>query len=52
MWNYNATSDPSSAEFVNAVYAINDKLIAAGSATCPSNCSCDQVQSINSTVYQ
>jgi hexosaminidase len=43
MWNYNASMDPSSAPFVDAIWALNDKLIAAGSESCPTNCSCDQL---------
>ena len=40
---YNASVDPSSAGFQASVWALNDKLIAAGSLTCPTNCSCDQL---------
>jgi hypothetical protein len=42
-WGYNATTDPSSTEFVDAIWALNDKLQTAGSKVCPSKCSCDQI---------
>ena len=42
-WNFDASSDPSSAPFAAAIWELNDKLAAAGSLTCPSNCSCDQL---------
>jgi len=42
-WAFNASSDPSSPEFVQSVYGLNDKLAARGSLVCPTNCSCDQV---------
>jgi hypothetical protein len=29
-WNYNTTADPSSTEFVNAIWALNDDLISRG----------------------
>ena len=42
-WAYNATQDPSGKDFVEAVYALNDKLKARGSLVCPTNCTCDQI---------
>ena len=42
-WNYDASVDPSSAEFANAIWKLNDELAARGSLTCPSHCSCDQL---------
>eukprot|EP00055_Hartaetosiga_balthica_P004415 m.11494 g.11494 ORF g.11494 m.11494 type:complete len:653 (-) comp3847_c0_seq1:89-2047(-) len=42
-WNFNATANPSSIEFVNNIFDLNDGLIARGSLSCPSNCSCDQL---------
>jgi hypothetical protein len=43
LWNYNASSSASSPEFVDAIWTMNDKMIAAGSESCPTNCSCDQL---------
>ena len=42
-WGWNSTANPSSPEFVNAIWRINDGLAARGSLVCPSNCSCDQM---------
>jgi len=42
-WNYDATTDPSSAAFTQGVWKLNDELAARGKAVCPSNCSCDQL---------
>ena len=42
-WNYNATADPSSTAFVDAIWKLNDQLAARGSYTCPSKCDCDQL---------
>ena len=42
-WNYNASVDPSSEEFVQSVWILNDDLTARGSLTCPTKCSCDQL---------
>lgn len=42
-WNYNKTSDPTSVEFTSAIWRLNDQLIARGSWSCPTNCSCDQL---------
>ena len=42
-WNYNATADPSSTAFVDAIWKLNDQLAARGSFTCPSKCDCDQL---------
>ena len=42
-YNFNATADPSSAEFVKAIYDTNDDVASRGSLVCPTNCSCDQV---------
>ena len=42
-WGYNSTADPSSPDFVSAIYALNDAVAARGGYVCPSNCSCDQL---------
>lgn len=42
-WNFNATTDPTSTDFTNAIWAQNDELISRGSMACPSKCSCDQL---------
>ena len=42
-WNYNSTADPSSADFTNAIYTLNDDIASRGGLVCPTNCSCDQV---------
>lgn len=42
-WNWNATADPQSQEFIDAVLGTNDALAKRGSLVCPSNCSCDEV---------
>eukprot|EP01116_Phalansterium_solitarium_P023041 TRINITY_DN7870_c0_g1_i2.p1 TRINITY_DN7870_c0_g1~~TRINITY_DN7870_c0_g1_i2.p1 ORF type:complete len:667 (+),score=271.44 TRINITY_DN7870_c0_g1_i2:146-2146(+) len=42
-WNYNASVNPASPEFVSAVWQLNDQLAARGALVCPSNCSCDQL---------
>eukprot|EP00043_Microstomoeca_roanoka_P019202 m.213437 g.213437 ORF g.213437 m.213437 type:complete len:643 (+) comp16955_c0_seq1:187-2115(+) len=60
-WNFNSSVDPTSAEFVSSIWALNDQLSQRGSYTCPTNCSCDyltacgkpylpQVPSIHSSV--
>ncbi len=40
-WNYNASVDPRSDEFVDSIWHLNDQLRQRGSLTCPSKCSCD-----------
>ena len=42
-WNYNASVDPQSAEFVQEIWSTNDALARRGSLVCPSNCSCDEM---------
>ena len=42
-WSYNATADPSSAEFAASIWRLNDMLIGRGSKSCPSRCDCDQL---------
>ena len=42
-WNYNSTADPKADAFVDAIWRLNDQLIARGSLSCPSKCSCDQL---------
>jgi len=42
-WNYDSTTDPTSAAFTNKIWALNDQLAKRGSLTCPSKCKCDQL---------
>jgi hypothetical protein len=42
-WNWNASVDPGSDEFVGRIWALNEALGRRGSLVCPSNCSCDQM---------
>lgn len=42
-WNYNASVDASSAQFVQAINQLNNELLARGAYACPTNCSCDQL---------
>jgi len=42
-WNFNATEDPSSQDFQDRIYKLNDDLASRGSFVCPSHCSCDQL---------
>lgn len=42
-WNYNASVDPTSSQFVQQIFALNDELEQRGSYVCPSQCSCDQL---------
>ena len=42
-WNWNASTDPGSDEFVARIGALNDALAARGSLVCPNNCTCDQL---------
>jgi hypothetical protein len=41
-WNFDNATDPSSPQFVQGIYKLNDALRARNLSTCPSNCSCDQ----------
>ena len=43
LWNWNASADPTSPAFVDAIWATNNALARRGALTCPSNCSCDQL---------
>ena len=40
-WNFDASLDSQSPDFVSAVWALNDRLVAAGAFTCPTRCDCD-----------
>eukprot|EP01062_Namystynia_karyoxenos_P063626 TRINITY_DN56438_c0_g1_i1.p1 TRINITY_DN56438_c0_g1~~TRINITY_DN56438_c0_g1_i1.p1 ORF type:complete len:549 (+),score=179.98 TRINITY_DN56438_c0_g1_i1:76-1647(+) len=42
-WNFNATADPTSAQFTDAIWRLNDQLMQRGAYSCPTNCSCDQL---------
>jgi hypothetical protein len=42
-WSYNASLDPTDPAFVEAIWALNDQIVAAGGVTCPSHCACDQL---------
>lgn len=42
-WGYNATADPTSTEFTDAIWKLNDQLSQRGAKTCPSKCDCDQL---------
>eukprot|EP00037_Helgoeca_nana_P014814 m.138437 g.138437 ORF g.138437 m.138437 type:complete len:567 (+) comp22726_c0_seq1:53-1753(+) len=42
-WNWDASTDATSAEFAAKIWAVNDGLAARGALVCPSNCSCDQM---------
>jgi hexosaminidase len=44
-WSFNATQDPTSAAFVEGVWALNEKLQKRGQLVCPTKCSCDQLSS-------
>jgi len=39
-WNFDASLDSQSPDFVAAVWALNDRLVAAGAFTCPTRCDC------------
>eukprot|EP01052_Picozoa_sp_SAG31_P011488 SAG31_NODE_651_length_13184_cov_4.999541_9_plen_356_part_00 len=42
-WNYDAGLDPTTAEFVSRIWALNDKLQQRGSIVCPSRCNCTEL---------
>jgi len=42
-WHFDAAKDPTSGEFADALYDLNDALQAEGSNVCPSRCDCDQL---------
>ena len=42
-WSYNATMAYDYPPFVEAIWALNDQIAAAGGVTCPSHCVCDQL---------
>eukprot|EP00937_MAST-01D_sp_MAST-1D-sp2_P003273 g3273.t1 len=42
-WNFNASVDPSAADFVQSIWKTNDALAARGALVCPTSCSCDQL---------
>lgn len=42
-WHFNASVSPTDPAFVDAVWATNDMIVAAGGVTCPSRCECDQL---------
>ena len=42
-WNYNASQDSQSPDFVAAVWDLNDRMVTAGALTCPTKCQCDQL---------
>jgi hypothetical protein len=37
-WNYNATIDSQSPDFVASLWDLNDRIIDVGGASCPSTC--------------
>lgn len=42
-WHYDESQNPSSDEFVDRIWKLNDKIAADGGLTCPSNCTCDEL---------
>ena len=46
-WNFDPSVDSQSPDFVAAVWALNDRLIAAGAFTCPTRCDCDLLMACN-----
>ena len=46
-WNFDAALDSQSPDFVAAVWALNDRLVAAGAYTCPTRCDCDLLSACN-----
>ena len=42
-YSYNSTVDPSSKDFVESIWELNDKLIARNLLVCPTKCTCDQL---------
>lgn len=42
-WNFDGSVDPLSDDFVSSIWRLNDQLIARGSLSCPTRCSCDQL---------
>ena len=42
-WNYNSSVTSQDPDFVDAVWSINDRVIALGGQSCPSRCVCDQL---------
>jgi hypothetical protein len=42
-YSYNSTVDPSSQDFVESIWELNDKLIARNLLVCPTKCTCDQL---------
>jgi hypothetical protein len=46
-WNFNASVDSQAPAFVDAVWALNDQVVAAGGYTCPTRCDCDLLSACN-----
>ena len=42
-WSFNGSVAYDDPAFVEAVWALNDQIVAAGGVTCPSRCACDQL---------
>ena len=42
-WNYDATQNATSEGFIARIEALNNQMAARGVATCPNNCSCNQM---------
>jgi hypothetical protein len=42
-WNFNSSANSQDPEFADAVWALNDAVIAAGGLSCPTRCACDQL---------
>ena len=46
-WGYNASINSQAPDFVGAVWALNDRVAAAGGFTCPTRCDCDLLSACN-----
>ena len=51
-WNYNASVDPSSPDFVASITALNDAVAARGGFVCPSGCFCDELSACGRSYIQ
>ena len=49
-WNYNASIDSQSADFVASLWDLNDRIIAVGGASCPTKC-VRQIGMVGGTVF-
>eukprot|EP01064_Diplonema_japonicum_P018385 TRINITY_DN27077_c0_g1_i1.p1 TRINITY_DN27077_c0_g1~~TRINITY_DN27077_c0_g1_i1.p1 ORF type:complete len:514 (+),score=104.10 TRINITY_DN27077_c0_g1_i1:40-1581(+) len=51
-WNFNSSTDPTSATFTQNIWNMNTEFQKRGSWVCPTNCSCDQLTSCGKPYVQ